>query len=503
MGAKKNGIHALAIYECLFVCSSRAAQNPATHPYNGPRIAEIRAVGGVSKWSLTLTSAVSTLTLNTPSSSPLMNGDATEAALGLLGLSPTNSILPLKRKQSSTLQFSQIPHPAGPGIPSTNGGESISCICGFTYDDGFSIACDDCSRWCHAACFDIVDGDVPEEWRCWICVPRPVDRERAVKLQKARQRQQQQALNQPLIHLDHRTHPRMRANPPIDRKPRRVTTVAAAGPSPGASDLSTPSASISAPTAAKRKRRSSVNAPSSTLTVYATMEDEHVDIDDPWAQSYVHINHDVVPHQDTRDKLRRHAQHWRGITALSSSPTTPIRLSPSTLPVRTSLHPLPTSSFAHPTLSHTNPAVRPPSYVLHTTSPVPQSHYIAPFRSTITPSSAYLSDPLNAYAHLGLPKPFVHLLGAPLDLSLDARIAGSKSRFVRSGCRPNAVLRPVICNDHDKSKPRDREDSSLTFGVFALRDLKPNEEIVLGWEWDDGHAVHSLPALIEAPHLFP
>ncbi|KAF8332879.1 hypothetical protein F5887DRAFT_995695 [Amanita rubescens] len=36
------------------------------------------------------------------------------------------------------------------------------------YDDGFSIACDDCSsRWCHTACFD---GHVPEEWRRLVCV---------------------------------------------------------------------------------------------------------------------------------------------------------------------------------------------------------------------------------------------------------------------------------------------------------------------------------------------
>ena len=30
---------------------------------------------------------------------------------------------------------------------------------------------------------------------------------------------------------------------------------------------------------------------------------------------------------------------------------------------------------------------------------------ITPYTSTITPSSTYLSDPLNTYAHLGMPKP--------------------------------------------------------------------------------------------------
>jgi uncharacterized protein len=64
----------------------------------------------------------------------------------------------------------------------------------------------------------------------------------------------------------------------------------------------------------------------------------------------------------------------------------------------------------------------------------------------------------------------VHLLGFPLDLALDSRVAGNHGRFARSGCRPNAILRPLLCDDSD----------SLGFGVFALRDLKANKEVVLG-----------------------
>lgn len=130
-----------------------------------------------------------------------------------------------------------------------------------------------------------------------------------------------------------------------------------------------------------------------------------------------------------------------------------------------------------------------------------------------------------------MPKPFVHLIGPPLDVALDARVVGDEGRFARSGCRPNAVLRPLLCpkaKDESKAKESsekegsesvrkerrenvkkkknddktDPDEETLTFGVFALRDLKANEEVVLGWEWDDGNAVHSLPALIESPHLF-
>lgn len=41
---------------------------------------------------------------------------------------------------------------------------------------------------------------------------------------------------------------------------------------------------------------------------------------------------------------------------------------------------------------------------------MPSMSSITPFTSTVIPSSSYLSDPLNAYAHHGMPKPFVYLL---------------------------------------------------------------------------------------------
>ncbi|KIM74438.1 hypothetical protein PILCRDRAFT_34213, partial [Piloderma croceum F 1598] len=197
-------------------------------------------------------------------------------------------------------------------------------------------------------------------------------------------------------------------------------------------------------------------------------EEEQITIvdDEPWTQNYIPITKDLIPHQQTLDKLRRQATHWRGITALQPPP-------------QTSIHPLP----------HTH-QILPPSYTLHTTSPLPQNTLITPYTSTITPSSTYLADPLNAYAHLGMPKPFVHLLGGDLGVALDARVTGGRGRWVRSGCWPNSVLRPFVCAEDEE------EGERLGFGVFALRALEKGEEVVLGWEWDDGSVVHMLPALI-------
>ena len=48
--------------------------------------------------------------------------------------------------------------------------------------------------------------------------------------------------------------------------------------------------------------------------------DEYVDIDEPWPQSYVHISQDTISDDDTRVKLRRQAQHWRGVRAIVYTP---------------------------------------------------------------------------------------------------------------------------------------------------------------------------------------
>ena len=128
---------------------------------------------------------------------------------------------------------------------------------------------------------------------------------------------------------------------------------------------------------------------------------------------------------------------------------------------------------------NSNPLVLPPAFSLHTTQAIPSHSLITPFHSCITPSSMYLADPLNAYANLGMPKPYVHLLGPPLDVALDARIVGNHGRFTRWGCKPNAVLRPILCERGSKDAD---DESTLGFGVSATKDMKENEDIVLGWE---------------------
>ncbi|KAI0083182.1 hypothetical protein BDY19DRAFT_980344 [Irpex rosettiformis] len=404
----------------------------------------------------------------------------------------------------------------------TTTSDGIDCVCGFTYDDGFSVACDSCGTWVHAACFDIQHGNVPEIFKCWKCDKRRWDveklRERAVRLQRAQQAREKELdrIGVP-ADVDGGGGGKKRVSSPgVDRKRRVSATTMDQGGTGQATKrrrrLSTGASgqhsAVSHPNHHQQTPSFSQFAhPPGHGSVNGTSvgEEEHVEIDEPATHSYVHTDKDLVPHQHTRDRLKLLAQHWRGVTALESdedlldTPTAPVYLTPDELSStsrspKTSLHPLPKAvshSSMHPAMS-ANMNVQ---------------SFIAPYASTIIPSTVYLSDPLNSYAHLGMPKPFVHLMGPPLDVALDARLAGNGSRFVRSGCKPNAVIRPVLCRrPHNKlpstSVKQDEEDETLTFGVFALRDLKAQEEVVLGWEWDDGSVIHHLPALIDSPHLF-
>ena len=93
------------------------------------------------------------------------------------------------------------------------------------------------------------------------------------------------------------------------------------------------------------------------------------DIEDPWSHSYAAVTQDVVFPEPTCHNQRRHAQNWRSITTVQQLPTESVD-------------------------------VRPPSYAIHTTQPIPSDHGS---EHLITPST-YQSDSLNAYAHLGMPK---------------------------------------------------------------------------------------------------
>ncbi|KAJ4466769.1 Le.MFB1 [Lentinula aciculospora] len=482
-----------------------------------------RSISPVASSSLASTSSASTSNPQKPSQSPIVST-----------IPSSLSTIPMKRKHPSTLDGRNT---------SEDDPESIHCICGFNIDDGWSVGCDGCGRWVHGVCFGFEAKDkenLPDHWWCWECDPSllgRIDRDKARSLQIARMTAIGGIAG----------NARRKTSPGIERKARKISIATGAGTSPMLPGLSTNQPSNFSEHGSHKRKRTSV-AVSSPLTSFpfplhnaghSSSADDFIDVDESWSQSYIDISQDIIPHSEVRDRLRKQASEWRGVSAISpiqhpsSKPGWPYF---NTTPVRYS-HQI---SRSNPPVSirslNSNPEfVLPPSYAVHTTHPIPSHSLLAPYPSVITSSSSYLQDPLNSYAALGMPKPRVHLMGPPLDVSLDARGKGGKARFVRSGCRPNAVLRPVLCDgkqgsgpvsssvQHDPRNSTLGEDSgisthsecmpppedvsglsdSLSFAIFALRDLKADEEIILGWEWDDANVVHLLPALLQDKGLFP
>jgi len=163
------------------------------------------------------------------------------------------------------------------------------------------------------------------------------------------------------------------------------------------------------------------------------------------------------------------------------------------------------------------------------TSTIPAGTFIAPFTSNICSLESYVTAPSSQYSLLQTAKPFVHLIGRkssgesrddedePLALALDAREMGGEARWARSGCFPNAVIRPVLgfasptspaspespllgLKKGAKPKPKrgGQAELTLSWGLYSTRPIAPRgEEIILGWEWDRCSAVHRLKKIVK------
>ena len=300
-------------------------------------------------------------------------------------LEPTFPVVPTKRKRSNTstnhgrIETSTNTTTQRTGKDSTamkEGADTIYCICGFSHDDGFSIACDNCERWSHGQCFDIGPTAIPEHWLCWQCSPRVVDRDRAIRLQKVWLRNQAAGLNGQLqallgmsLAVDGAHHVGGVVGPGKRRRERRTSISTAHVHTTGATNVATPG--LKTPVA----------------------EDEPVDIEEEIKRSYVPISEDSIPHKSTRDAIRTYAP-WRGVMALEEVQQD--QQSVGEMATATKVVHIPGDP------GDVSAKVRPPTFALQTTRPIRETAYIMPYTSVVIPSAMYLADPLNLYAHMSM-----------------------------------------------------------------------------------------------------
>lgn len=463
-----------------------------------------------------------------------------------------------KRKRNATAGPSRQPSAERDRPPHWMGEDNgiIRCICGFTEDDGFTIQCEGCNAWEHGLCFGYRDeSSVPETYFCELCEPRPVDPQQARALQmQARVSYDSRRIIRPgdeVVEQIKKPRPKP-SRKKTDRADRTERPEAAPSvPPPPSTDRETTAEESKetpggmGPPAMKPKRKTPGGKPRSKTSESGNPSSGSAQDDYdffrilPWELEYTPIKDNIIRGVVARQAVakvytewvdgedpprkRRAIQNESGLPSPTESGTR--RLSPEGLfatppdfsvlappvpPVALSGTDL--SSLAAPTTirqiddstcflplkyleSGTGVYAHPTQYGVFAVESLPTGGFIGEFRGEVLDTATYRKDPINQYSGLGIPKPFVHSIGPPVNLIIDARSYGSDMRFVRSGCHPNAVLRPLLLRSDDDSAPK------LKFGIFAARDIGRNEEIVTGWEWDDQHVVHTLRSIIDAALL--
>ncbi|WRT65245.1 uncharacterized protein IL334_002188 [Kwoniella shivajii] len=468
-----------------------------------------------------------------------------------------------KRKRNTTVGSSRRASVERPPHWLGEDNTIIRCICGITEDDGFTIQCEGCGSWEHGLCFNYMDeASAPDQYFCELCKPRPFDAVKARELQHMVQDEQRRVREAAIVQgapIAEKEKPR---NKNAKSKRARLESVLIENQSEnrdGGGKEESPGVMGPPPTIKPKRKQpgpkprikqptmDSTPGPSSKEQVQQIQpileepEDEYFRVE-PWALEYTPIKENIVRGIAARQTMRNVYKEWvdaeEELIAAKSravhnpsglpSPTESgvLRLSPDNLFPPPDFHilapPVPPVFLSGPDLellasptsiqavedapsflpltyaeniSKHGVYTRPTIYSVYAEEPITFGSFIGEFKGEVVDCESYRKDPINQYSSLGLPKPHVRSIGPPVNLMIDARGYGNDLRFVRSGCHPNAVLRPLLWRSSEHESPK------LKLGLFASKDIGKRDEVVLGWEWDDQHVVHSLRSIIHAAML--
>ncbi|WFC99457.1 hypothetical protein MYAM1_002201 [Malassezia yamatoensis] len=429
----------------------------------------------------------------------------------------------------------------------------IRCICECDEDDGFTIQCDRCSVWQHCACFGMSQSSVPDEYLCEECDPRPVDVEFAQNTQKRRiQGEARKAAHAATtLHTSaaKTAWDKAMSESPANarRKPSQPSAYTTSRRSPTSLEMETPQRKPRKKPG-KPKRTNAISPSTSQGSARCSVaglnasDDEFLedtfDKLESWQVEYTPLKANLVD-TSLAQALLEYSQFWQSTPidthaepngwhiapfasmkenepgvrharqglAPTGNETVPITIQCeclSEITARTHIRVIsdqvintffanvlylqPLASEPQTIWSASKTFCRPVMHGVFAETAIPAGAFITEFRAEVYDAGQYRSYAPNQYDKIGTTKPHVHLFPAPLSVALDARRYGNTARFIRSSCHPNAVLRPILhCSS--QSPP------TLKFGVFALSTIARHHEITLGWEWDDDHLVHLLPAV--------
>ena len=379
----------------------------------------------------------------------------------------------------------------------------IQCICGFTHDDGFTIACDQCDTWQHGFCVDVAEDAIPEKYECPSCSPRPLDVRRAKEYQSKNLEEREEK--------SRRKKPKSNSasNPSRKKDPSNIA-VQNSGPGPPSATNKATGPGKTSVFGAQRKRGSNrtsmttksetgaghpvepvsgmfiaeVAAPSSNVLIPAMTavadknnepeSDTDLEKSIPvYRYDFTEITHD---HYSSKDVQKFVAQTLLSAPNESITRVTSEELC-SKLPV--------VSVISFPGNSNSFPL---PQHVVTVDTACLMGQLVALCKGDIMSKESYTTEPINQYSILKHPKScvFFHPLHP---ICIDSRIRGSAARFVRRSCRPNTQLSTMVV------------DNTIMFGLFATEPLNPNTVLTITWEWGGCPPIQRLVDGAEAEQL--
>ncbi|KAI5795483.1 hypothetical protein DFH27DRAFT_125100 [Peziza echinospora] len=367
-----------------------------------------------------------------------------------------------------------------PDRTKTEESSEIRCICGFTHDDGFTIACDQCDTWQHGYCVDIAETAVPDTYECPDCLPRPLDVRKAIEYQQEYSKNNEEKSRRKKTKAGTTSNPPRRKgdansyhnNLAPNSAPERAVSSGKNG-STKERKRGTQRASISVTNGitvdsshGTSGARITPNPPSPAATV-ATDRNIDGDSDTDMERPTKVYRFDFTDISDGPDHYvyREVQQHVASLADASEDTLIHIsreQILPRALP-NIPVHSVPESPKAYSSL---------PQYYITIDSQCSQGDLVAICKGDITFQHSYKADSINQYSVLRHPKPCVFFHPSQ-PLCIDSRIRGTVARFARRSCQPNTRLETVLV-----------ENSEIAFGLFAVEPLAPKTTITVGWEWD-------------------
>lgn len=380
--------------------------------------------------------------------------------------------------------------PAEIGIPEDDG--QISCICGFTDDDGWTVACDLCNKWQHQSCYypQYDELTLPEEVQhyCVQCRPRPVDTTRA-RQRQVQKREHAEQLTNGVKRVSTKSHKKKVKEPstqtngwPIDKlRHDRNSASPRDQPPPAkrpktahrASDSTTTTANTTKGHSRKRNasnvnlRRSLSRSPDSPIEQYS---EEFLQCyqDDDWKVTDANLYTSIAVSNAMSEWLNWSEDEFRDAHKQEKGEVL--------MRWDGNLDDIPGKAMIQIAESQDQSVQYhgqfPTWKTLTVEEPVPHGAYIGELKGHVGFKKDYQDE--NRWSTLRHPEPFV-FFHPRLPIFIDARNEGTELRYVRRSCMPNATLRILIT-----------EGVNYHFCFMATQQIEPGTEIAVGWDTADG-----------------